>query len=308
MQCGRYKNIATERVLLRNTVVLYSIDAMTALLDWDDEYEAEPPRQRPLARAALSPGELPPAVQAAVWRGDQLGTPTTKVVLTGFPNLDKELPGGGWPAHALTELLQPQPSVMEWRLLGPAIRDVVSQGKDVIVISPPKHPHLPGLRQQGVDERHLVWIQAETPAERLWVTEQLVKANAAGLLIAWLPQARQEQIRRLQVCAHSCDSPVFLCRPATAEHEPSAASLRLQVRHAPDWELHVHLLKRKGGTHNGLIKLPSVPASLASLITPRLLKPSTLLAARQKRALDASLPHVLGRPSSRPPALRVPTP
>ncbi|WP_269758811.1 hypothetical protein [Variovorax sp. E3] len=142
---------------------------MTALLDWNDEYETEPPRQRPLARAALPPGELPPTVQAAVWRGDQLGTPTTKVVLTGFPDLDKELPGGGWPAHALTELLQPQPSVVEWRLLGPAIRDVVSQGKDVIVVSPPKHPHLPGLRQQDVDERHLAWIQAEIWTAR-WKT------------------------------------------------------------------------------------------------------------------------------------------
>jgi protein ImuA len=284
---------------------------MTTLPEWDDEHGAEPLRKCSPARAARAPGKLPPAVQAAIWRGDQLGTPTTRVVLTGFPDLDRELPGGGWPAHSLTELLQPQPSVMEWRLLGPAIRDVVSQGKDVIVVSPPKHPHLPGLRQQGVEERHLVWIQAETPAERLWVTEQLIKANAAGLLIAWLPQARQEQIRRLQVCAHSCASPVFLCRPAAAEHEPSAAPLRLRVRHAPDWELHVHLLKRKGGTHDGLIKLPSVPASLASLITPRLLKPSTLLAARQKRAVDASLsdvPHVLGRPSPRPPALRVPAP
>lgn len=281
---------------------------MAALLHWDDENDTERPPLGAPARAALQRGELPAAVQAAVWRGDQLGTPTTRVVLTGFPDLDKELPGGGWPAHALTELLQPQPGVMEWRLLGPAIRDVASQGKHVIVVSPPKHPHLPGLRQQGVDERLLVWIQAETPAERLWVTEQLVKANAAGLLISWLPQARQEQIRRLQVCAHSCNSPVFLCRPATAEHEPSAAQLRLQVRHAPDWELHVHLLKRRGGTHDGLIKLPSVPASLDSLITPRLMQPSALIAARQKRAADTSLSHVLGRPSSRPPTLRVPTP
>lgn len=281
---------------------------MAVLLHWDDENDTERPPLSAPARAELLQGELPAAVQAAIWRGDQLGTPTTRVVLTGFPELDRELPGGGWPAHALTELLQPQPGVMEWRLLGPAIRDVASQGKHVIVVSPPKHPHLPGLRQQGVDERLLVWIQAETPAERLWVTEQLVKANAAGLLISWLPQARQEQIRRLQVCAHSCNSPVFLCRPTTAEHEPSAAPLRLQVRHAPDWELHVHLLKRKGGTHDGLIKLPSVPASLDSLITPRLMKPSALIAARQKRAVDTSLSHVLGRPSSRPPTLRVPTP
>ena len=39
-------------------------------------------------------------------------------------------------------------------------------------------------RHVGLDERHLVWGQAETPAELLWVTEQLIRANAAGLLVS----------------------------------------------------------------------------------------------------------------------------
>ena len=118
---------------------------------------------------------------------------------------------------------------------------------------------MPDLRHIGLDERQLVWIQAETPAERLWVTEQLVKANAVGLLLSWLPQARQEQIRRLQVCAQACEGPVFLCRPAAAEHEPSAAPLRVQLRFGLDWELHIHLLKRKGPTHEGIITLALGP-------------------------------------------------
>src|SRR5438552_2140845 len=133
---------------------------------------------------------------------------------------------------------------------------------------PPKSPHLPGLKYAGLDERHLVWIQADAPAERLWVTEQLIKTNAAGLLVSWLPQARQEQIRRLQVCAQACDGPVFLCRPMAAEHEPSAAPLRVQLRFGLDWELYVHLLKRKGPTHEGDITLSSVPGGLESIITP----------------------------------------
>jgi len=142
----------------------------------------------------------------------------------------------------------------------------------------------------------LVWVQAEAPAERLWVTEQLVKANAAGLLLSWLPQARQEQIRRLQVCAQACDGPVFLCRPAAAEHEPSAAPLRIQLRFCLDWELQVHLLKRKGPTHEGDILLPSIPGGLESIITPRLRKPSEIIAARERR--DAQeVTHVVGRPA-----------
>ena len=188
------------------------------------------------------------------------------------------------------------------RLLAPSIRKVVASGLQVVIVGPPKHPHLPGLRFAGLDERHLVWIQAETPSERLWVTEQLVKANAAGLLVSWLPQARQEQIRRLQVCAGACDGPVFLCRPAAAEFEPSAAPLRVQVRLGVDWEPQVHLLKRKGPTHESDILLPSIPGGLDSILTPRLTKPSLLLATRQLR--DTEVPRVVGSPAPRQASVR----
>ncbi len=283
---------------------------MPAVLPWAGDHEEPVPAAFPSSsqhrhrgrRTPPQPIELPPEVRAAVWRGSELGSPITKVLATGFSALDTELPGAGWPCHALTEILQPQPTVAEWRLLAPAVRQVVAAGQQVVVVGPPKHPHVPGLVHAGLDERHLVWIQAETPAERLWVTEQLVKANSAGLLISWLPQARQEQIRRLQVCAASCDGPVFLCRPWTAEHEPSAAPLRVQLRLGFDWELHLHLLKRKGATHEGVITLPSIPGGLESIITPRLLKPGELMAARKARDLEPT--HAVGRAAPRPDPVR----
>lgn len=260
---------------------------MAAVLRWagDDEepVPASLPASRSRHRGRRTPGqppELPPELSSSVWRGAELGSTVTKVLSSGFPALDAELPGAGWPCHSLTEVLQPQPTVTEWRLLAPAIRQVVAAGLQVVIVGPPKHPHLPGLRFAGLDDRHLVWIQAETPSERLWVTEQLVKANAAGVLVSWLPQARQEQIRRLQVCAAACDGPVFLCRPAAAEFEPSAAPLRVQVRFGVDWALQVHILKRKGPTLESDIVLHSIPGGLEAVLTPRLMKPSEMLALR----------------------------
>ena len=256
-------------------------------------------------RTPARPGDLPPDIEAALWRGDQLGSPVTSVVSSGFTALDAELPGAGWPCHSLTEILQPQPTVAEWRLLAPAMRQVVAHGGHIVVVGPPKSPHLPGLKYAGLDERHIVWIQAEAPAERLWVTEQLIKTNAAGLLVSWLPQARQEQIRRLQVCAQACDGPVFLCRPAAAQHEPSAAPLRVQLRFGLDWELHLHLLKRKGPAHEDEVTLSSVPGGLESILTPRLRRPSHLLASRHvgddPREKQA---HVVGSAAPRHPSLR----
>ena len=258
---------------------------MAAALDWAGDDEEPVPASFPSSqhrirgrRTPARPGELPPDIEAAIWRADQLGSPVTPVIASGFPSLDAE-----------------------WRLLAPAMRQVVARGGNIVVVGPPKSPHLPGLKYAGLYERHLVWIQAEAPAERLWVTEQLIKTNAAGLLVSWLPQARQEQIRRLQVCAQACDGPVFLCRPATAEHEPSAAPLRVQLRFGLDWELHVHLLKRKGPTHEGNIALSSVPGGLESIITPRLLSPSRIIASRQAREGQA---HVVGSPAPRQPSLR----
>ena len=146
---------------------------------------------------------LPPQVEAAVWRAAELGTPVTDVVRTGWASLDAELPGGGWPCRSVTEVLQPQPLVCEWRLLGPALRTLVAAGQTIAVVGPPKRPHLLGLRHAGLDDHQFVWIRTDTPAERLWVTEQLIKSNACGALLSWLPQARPEQLRRLQVCAQA---------------------------------------------------------------------------------------------------------
>jgi protein ImuA len=245
---------------------------------------------------------MAPELEAAIWRGSDLGGSPAPTVASGHAELDALLPGCGWPTRSLTELLQPQPALVEWRLLTPAMRSISSTGKDLVLVGPTKTPHLPGLRDEGIDERRVVWIQAATPAERLWTTEQLIKSNAAGMVVAWLPQARQEQIRRLQVCALGCHAPVFLWRPATAACESSAAPLRLQVGYGVDWELLVHILKRRGSTHDAVVRLASVPAGLQPLITPRLSKPSALLAAgrRQPRAVQQEVTHVVGRSSAEP--------
>lgn len=229
------------------------------------------------ARPALSAGALPPAVAAALWRADQLGSPVAATASSGFAALDAALPGGGWPCHGLTEILSAQSGTLEWRLLGPLLRQVCAAGRSVVLVGPPQPPHPPGLRLVGISERQLVWVQAETPAERLWAAEQLIKARSCGALIAWLPQVRAEQVRRLQVLAAGCASPVFLCRPAAAARESSAAPLRLLARVGTDWALQVDVLKRKGPPLESALHLPSVPGGLQAILTPRLQTPSALL-------------------------------
>jgi len=262
---------------------------------WLDQTTVQPPTPTEPAPTATPCGTLlpkvPRAIERDIWRADQLGESVTEVLSSGWQSLDIELPGGGWPRRAVTEVLTTQPSVLEWRLLSPALRGVVASGGQIVVVGPARIPHLPGLRHEGLSERQLVWIQAEAPAERLWVTEQLIKSNSAGAIVAWLPQGRQEQLRRLQVCSQGCEGLVFLCRPESARHEASAAPLRVHAEVGIDWELRVNVFKRRGPVHEGQVVLPSVPGGLASVLTPRLAKPSVLIS----RGVTAG---AVGSPSS----------
>ena len=283
-------------------VVLYGHPVFRAMQTTFNWLDAPPQRQPSVVRddprviAAPDLPELafptmPPALEAAVWRANELGQGKQSVVSSGWASLDAELPGGGWPRGAATEVLATQPSVLEWRLLSPSLRQVVAAGGQVVVIGPARHPHLPGLLHEGLDERQLVWIRAEAPSERMWVTEQLIRSNAAGAIIAWLPQARQEQLRRLQVGALGCEGLIFLCRPTSARHEASASPLRVHASVGLDWELKVNVFKRRGPVHESELILPSVPGGLSAILTPRLRKPSRLIS----RGATAD---VVGSPSS----------
>lgn len=242
----------------------------------------------PAANDGREPLRLSPRVAEAVWRGDELGHQVVETFSSGWSALDAELPGGGWPCRSVTELLAAQPSVSEWRLLTPALSQVVRAGGQVVVIGPPRHPHLPGLQHMGMDERQFIWIQADAPAERLWTTEQLIKSNAAGAVVAWLPKVRSDQLRRLQVCALACDGPVFLCRPDAARHEASAAPLRVHADLGEDWDLSVRILKRRGPPHEQSLTLTSIPGGLASVLTPRM--------RRSASPAHREAPHVVGSP------------
>lgn len=246
-----------------------------AVPEWEDDASGEAPAR---LRPQVVPGEIP----AGVWRGAELGTAMAGSVPSGWDALDAELPGGGWPRHAVTEVLAAQPGILEWRVIGGALRHVSTAEGQIVVVGPPKAPHIAGLTHQGISARHFVWIQAETPAERLWVTEQLIKSGAAGAVVAWLPQARQEQIRRLQICALACEAPVFLFRPAAVRHDSSAAPLRVHASCDLDWQLRLDVFKRRGPAMATPLLLPSIPGGLSSILTPRMLRPSALVRPAEK--------------------------
>lgn len=234
-------------------------------------------------------GTLPRHVAAAVWRGTDLGSSVARTVPTGFQALDVELPGGGWPTHSLTELLMPQAGLCEWRLLGPALPKMIANGGRVYLVAPPKEPHAAGLEQLGLSPEQVLWIRASTPVDRLWITEQIVKSDPAGAVFSWLPQARPDQVRRLQIQAQSCDCPVMLFRPVTSHGEASPAPLRVSVALAGGWGLEIRIPKRRGATLEGPLLLDAVPLNLVAVLPPRLksLQPQPAATPFREETTDA---------------------
>lgn len=242
------------------------------------------PLTQPQGRQALEA-----SLQGRLWRGSSLGAAADPVLPSGFAALDAELPGGGWPLKAAIELMLPDTGVLEWRLLAPALRGWWGQQalppsqpsrrrcqaaaalRSLLLINPPHQPHLPGLQALGLPPSALIWVSAGKPAEALWTAEQAIKSRVA--VLAWLPEARPEQLRRLQVSALSSDAPAFLVRPERARHQSSAAPLRLIAKPGEDWNLAVHLLKRRGPAHEGWLELPAAPGSVEPLLTAARRKP-----------------------------------
>ncbi|HET8871068.1 MAG TPA: translesion DNA synthesis-associated protein ImuA [Aquabacterium sp.] len=212
---------------------------------------------------------LPEHLSQSVWTGAVMGKRHGPTMSSGHMLLDANLPGEGWPAQSLTEILQPQVGQGEWRLLMPAVRQLVRQGGSVILISPPYPPYLPALHQEGLSADRLIWVDTASQAQRLWATEQALQASCLTAILVWLPHAKPEHMRRLQNCATQHPGLLFAMRPLAARHESSAAPLRLALSldKAPH-PLQVQILKRKGPVLDQTLNLPCWQPALAHLITP----------------------------------------
>ena len=184
--------------------------------------------------------------RSKIWRGDVLGSSPDQVVSSGFNELDKALPGGGWSTHSLTELLLPAEGLGEIRLLSQALKHITQSGRNILLINPPHIPYMNAWENLHIDSRRILIVRACKAPERLWVIEQGIKSAAFGAVICWLPEANPQAMRKLQVIARTTASLVFLFRPVSAQFEPSAAPLRILLGPARRHTLSIRLLKRRG--------------------------------------------------------------
>lgn len=260
---------------------------------------------------SASPGRAallaePSALHPALWRARGGGGPGgAGAVPSGFAALDVELPGGGWPVRALTELLLPEPGVGEIRLLAPLLAGLAQAGRGVMLFDPPAEVNAVALAELGWPPGLCIVVRSRKPpmvqagpggqkkalrrsappgAELCWAVEQALRSGQAGAVLAWPgATARPEVLRRLQLAAQGHEGPAFLLRELAAQSQPSPAPLRVVLQPAGGDELALQIVKRRGPAMGQPLRL-----ALAPVLSERALAKARLLPVVAWRASPAT--------------------
>ena len=188
-----------------------------------------------------------------VWRGrDQAGRRAG--LASGYPELDRHLPGGGWPRESLTEVLTEYYGIGELRLLMPALARLSTETSSqdftepgwIAWVAPPFQPYPPALQQCGIDLSRMLIVRPRDDSEILWSAEQALSSGTCAAVLLWPSILDDQASRRLQLAAEKGRSWAIAFRPLAARRQPSAAALRLEL-HPDGQATRVHILKSRGG-------------------------------------------------------------
>ncbi len=189
----------------------------------------------------------------AIWRGEALAVETATLA-SGYSELDAELPGGGWPRGAITEILGAAEGIGEVRLALPALAAVTRGGAWAVLVNPPHQPYAPAFAAAGVALSRLLVVTSADARDRLWACEQALRASSCGAVLAWLPGITEPEVRRLQLAAREGGGWGVLYRLAERSQGSTWAALRLALQAAPQG-LEVRILKRRGGIASAPLRL-----------------------------------------------------
>jgi hypothetical protein len=205
---------------------------------------------------------LQTAGSVPLWRADEVEDCGGPVLASGFAELDRELPGGGWPQGQLIELLTDDAGIGELSLLAPVLASLAQARRCTVWVLPADAaravphspearavPYAPALATAGLDLARTIFVRPTTPREGLWAIEQSLRARHLGAVVGWLPAAGGDgdfrALRRLHLLAQRHQALAFVLRSTRQAQAPSPAVLRLQLS-SRGTQLAVMLLKRRG--------------------------------------------------------------
>jgi len=196
---------------------------------------------------------------AALCRDGRPAPRSRAVEPTGTAELDRALPGGGWQAGTIVELMPLATGIGELRLLMPALARITQSGRHVALVAPPYIPYAPALSWHGIRLERLLVIHARQPMDALWACEQVLRCRSFGAALVWPAAIGDREIRRLQLAAEAGSSIGFIYRPDLAVRQPSPAAVRLRLRAETDGRLGIDLIKCRGGRGGAHLSIRAEP-------------------------------------------------
>jgi cell division inhibitor SulA/protein ImuA len=182
-----------------------------------------------------------------IWRGDEQLDYAGKYIPSGFAELDEQLPGGGWPTGALSEIIMAREGIGEMRLLMPALARMSHEGRWLAWVAPPYIPYAPALAACGVNLSRVLLVHPRANSDGLWAVEQALRSGTCGAVLAWMAVNDQRRQRRLQLAAEAGGTMGILFRSERTASRTSCAALRLHVDTTHHGRVTVNILKRRGG-------------------------------------------------------------
>lgn len=178
-----------------------------------------------------------------IWKA-RSGYRQLEAISTGFPELDRALPGAGWPRKAITEIFIARYGIGELGLLMPALASL--EQANIAWIAPPYLPYAPALVHFGLDLNRMLMVHPATETDIPWVIEEIVRSQSQAIVLAWLPMASERTLRRLQLIVEERQAWAVLFRPATMLQQKSPAALKLRLAKHGE-QLRIEIIKCRGG-------------------------------------------------------------
>lgn len=192
-----------------------------------------------------------------LWRGSEVKKYQQKIqsLATGFDDLDKILPEGGWPEGALVDLVLSQyQGFGELQLLLPAMRNLIKQERWILWVAPPYIPYAPALESAELDLDYMVIIENSiSNADKVWVMEQSLKTAGCGMVLCWLDMMSISASRRLQLAAELTGSTGFVFQNNVMSG--SIAALRLLLKPSEKGLL-LEIVKARGASRYRSVEIP----------------------------------------------------
>ena len=197
----------------------------------------------PFSRHRVSKGSQPMedlrahirALEKPGWAAEE------KLFSLGIPEIDRQLPTGGFVPNALYEVLPDQPvdagaatgfcitllaALLKHRK-GCIFWCLNESATDAGEIYPP------ALASYGLDPRRLTIAKIKRDMDVLWAMEETLRSNAFTAVVGEVKEISMTVSRRLQLAAEENEVFALLLRPAMKEPGLSAAVQRWRIKAAP---------------------------------------------------------------------------